>query len=475
MHGLIASAAATADSLVAIKIIGGFVALLVLAYLGGHRRVVAFERRLGISSAIAAGAPFVVLGLIASHEDVGILTGDVLTRMQPLLQFGLGWLGFIIGSQLDIRVLDKVPRGTAYIILVEAAVPFALTAAATGLIMLGYGRTLDDPTLWRDVVILGGAAAMTAPRLFRGFANRAWRAGRSVDVLIAQLDEIVGVIGLLFITAYFRTDANVAWQLPGTAWIFVALGLGVVIGVLIFAMIRVPVSSAEFLAVVVGAIAFASGLARYLHLSPLVVCFLAGVLVVNFPNEQRASVFRILFHLERPVHQLFLIVSGALWYVNDWRGWVMVPAFVLARTVGKFLGVKVARGSVGFTLPSGFNDDRHIVSPLSSLSIGLVISAATIYPESTLPWTTTAVIGAAFFTEILVQLTGGNVDAPPSMLTGATRVAATRPSTLDIDALAPAPQPREAQTTGALPTLASPYDSGPVAGADATATREEDV
>ncbi|HPH68018.1 MAG TPA: hypothetical protein PLF40_19810, partial [Kofleriaceae bacterium] len=93
----------SSDSLFAIKIIGGLVALMVLAYLGGHKRVVKFQEQLGISSAIAAGLPFVVLGLVAAHPAIGVLNGDVLERLRPLLHFGLGWLGFIIGAQLDIR------------------------------------------------------------------------------------------------------------------------------------------------------------------------------------------------------------------------------------------------------------------------------------------------------------------------------------------------------------------------------------
>ena len=55
---------------------------------------------------------------------------------------------------------------------------------------------------------------MTAPRKFRGFANRTWHEGRGVDVLLGQLDEMVGVIGLVFITAYFRADVSGTWQLP---------------------------------------------------------------------------------------------------------------------------------------------------------------------------------------------------------------------------------------------------------------------
>ena len=461
MNSIASSASSSANSLFAIKIIGGLVALMVLAYLGGHKRVVKFQEQLGISSAIAAGLPFVVLGLVASYPAVGILSGDVLDRLRPLLHFGLGWLGFIIGAQLDIRVLDRVPKGTAYIILVEAVGPLAITAAVCGGIMLTFGMTLDDPIFWRDLVVLGAAAAMTAPRRFRGFANRGWSEGKGVDVLIAQLDEIVGVVGLLFITAYFRDDsANAAWQLPGTAWVFVAAGLGVSIGVLIFVMVRVPTSNAEFLAVVLGGIAFASGLAGYLHLSPLVICFLAGVLVVNFPNDQRDAVFRILHHLERPVHLLFLIIAGALWHVGDWRGWVLVPAFVIARSIGKWLGVLGAHASVGFEVPRGFLEDRRLVPPLSSLSIALVISLESLYRDQAIPWITTAVIGSAFFIEIVVQFTGGNNEPlSTASLTGAP-----------IDELdSPAPMPGHDDESGPVMHM-QPQRSSSIRAASASAT-----
>ena len=203
----------TADNgLFAIKVAGGLVALLVLAYLGGHRRVVRFQERLGISGVITAGFPFVALGLIASLPSVGILNGAVLERLRPVLYFGLGWLGFIIGAQLDIRVLDRVPKGTAYLILVEALGPFGITAAGCGIVMLSFGMSISDPATWRDMILLGTAAAMTAPRKFRGFANRTWHEGRGVDVLLGQLDELVGVIGLLFITAYFRSSTTGTWS-----------------------------------------------------------------------------------------------------------------------------------------------------------------------------------------------------------------------------------------------------------------------
>ncbi|CAN5739188.1 hypothetical protein BH11MYX3_BH11MYX3_32520 [soil metagenome] len=409
-----ASAETTKEStLFAIKVIAGLIVLIVLAYLGGHRKVVRFQEQLGISGVITAGFPFVALGLIASLPSVGILDTEMIDRLRPVLHFGLGWLGFIIGAQLDIRVLDRVPRGTAYLILVEALGPFGITAAGCGAVMLAFGLSWRDPAVWRDIILLGAAAAMTAPRKFRGFANRTWHEGRGVDILLGQLDELVGVIGLLFITAYFRESGETAWQIPNTAWVFVSLCLGVAIGVLIFAMVRVPQSNAEFLAVVLGGIAFASGLAGYLQLSPIVICFLAGVLVTNFPNEQRESIFRILNHLERPVHLLFLIIAGALWDFWDWRGWALVPLFVIGRAVGKYTGVLASKTVVGALLPVGFADNRQLVAPMSGLSIALVISVSGSYADRGLAWVVTAVIGGSMLTELLVQATSREDRAAP--------------------------------------------------------------
>jgi len=460
----------TERTLFAIKVIGGLVALFVLAFLGGSRPVVRLQERLGMTNVIAAGFPFLALGLIASHPRIGILDAHVLDELRPILHFGLGWLGFIIGAQLDIRVLDKVPKGTAYIVLVEAIGPFVAAAAACGAIMvLGFGLAWDDVALWRDLIILGAAAAMTAPRQFRGFAIRSWREGKGVDVLLGQLDEIVGVVGLLFLTAYFRGDVG-HWQLPATAWLFVELGLGVVIGVLIFAMIRVPHSNAEFLAVVLGSIAFASGLAGYLELSPIVVCFLAGVLVINFPNDQKESVFRILNQLERPIHQLFLIIAGALWSVADWRGWALVPAFVAARAIGKWLGITAAHASVTGEAPVGWTDDRTLITPLSGLSIALVISVAG-FGGVALPWITTAVIGGAVVSEILVHYAySGREDARAELEPVSDPVS---PGTLPDDAEVDAAIDELEEDSG--PVYREPQDDLPAGGRGPGTQSEEDA
>lgn len=403
---------------VLIKVIIGLSILFILAYLGGHPAVRKLEETIGIAHVVTAGFPFVALGLIARHPDINVLSDNVLAGLLPVLNFGMGWLGFIIGTQLDVRFLDRLPKGTAFMVVVEALVPFAIIATACGALMLAFGMSWSHESFYRDALVLGAAGAMTAPRLSNSLSERGWSTSDNIDGLISQLDEIAGVVGLLFLAAFFRPDGlPTKWQLPGTAWVFITLGLGVSIGVLMYVMARVPRTSGEFLAVLLGFIAFGSGLASYLSLSPIVVCFIAGVLFTNFPSEQRTSLFKILEQLERPILMTFLIIAGALWSVGDWRGWVLMPCFVASRLIGKWLGMAAGKRTLLSEGAQVTSEHRDVITPLSSLSIAIVVGVQVMYSGTAIPWLMTAVIGGAIITEILVQFSAGPTQrartAPP--------------------------------------------------------------
>jgi len=122
-------------------------------------------------------------------------------------------------------------------------------------------------------------------------------------------------------------------------------------------------------------------------------------------------VFRILGHLERSVHLLFLIVVGAVWNPADWIGWVLVALFVAGRALGKWFGVLASKTVVGTLLPQGFAEDRALITPMSGLSIALVISIDRLSSDPGLPWIVTAVIGGSILTELLMRKRPGE-EAP---------------------------------------------------------------
>src|SRR5262245_60108562 len=105
------------------RIVLGLGLALALAVLGNHPKVRALEQRLGVTVLISAGIPCLAMGAIFRLPEVGILTDDILADLQPAFEFGLGWVGFVVGMEFDIRTLDRIPSGLGPVIAIETLVP----------------------------------------------------------------------------------------------------------------------------------------------------------------------------------------------------------------------------------------------------------------------------------------------------------------------------------------------------------------
>src|SRR5687767_3002834 len=81
-----------------------------LAALGAHPRVRELERRLGVTVLLSTGLPFLALGLILGLDSINVLGPRTLGDLRPAFEFGLGWIGFVVGMQFDIHKLDRMPR-----------------------------------------------------------------------------------------------------------------------------------------------------------------------------------------------------------------------------------------------------------------------------------------------------------------------------------------------------------------------------
>lgn len=413
-----------------IKAILGILALLALAYLGGHAKVRALEERLGISQMMTAGFPFVVLGMVAHLPAVGILTDDVLLELDPLLHVGLGCVGFVFGFRFDLRTFRQFPVGYERLVFFSTFFPFVLALGLSALVLSLVSPQQDmfvfsGPLFLRDALILGTAAAMSAPT-----ARRWYRLGKStrLSLLVVRVEEMLGIAGLALVAAYFRPqNGDASWHLPGTAWLLLSVGLGATIAALTFAILQTAKRGPEFLVLSLGSIAFAAGAAGYLHLSSVVVTFIAGALLNNFPGEYHTRLRDTLRRLERPIILLLLVIIGALWQLSDWRGWLLMPVFVCARLAGKWWATHpllLSNQQSRFT-----QEERYALglSPMGTLAIAIVINAKVLYPGASISLIVSAVLGGGVLTEVFVQrvhrkhaakMRAGRNTPPPSVTLG---------------------------------------------------------
>ena len=399
-----------------IKVMLGLVFMFGLAYLAGNPSIQELEEKLRITHVVTAGLPFVFLGVIAHTRAVGILSESVLWELRPLLALGLGWIGFAAGFRFDSKLVQSILPGTSSVSLLTASIPFVTIVGACAVLLVFVERSPVNAIFLRDAMMLGTAGAMTAYTAPKLMDPRP--AAISVDRVnsVVIVEQLAGFIGLLVVAAYFRTeDGSVAWRLPGTAWLFITLGMGTMVGALVWAMLAAVKAGPEFTLLILGSVCFTAGMASFLRISPLFVCFVVGLIVVNLPGGPKDQIRQSLEHIERPIYLLFLLVAGSLWDVAAWQGWALMFLFVPARLCGKWLGVRMGRQLV----PGGLTPDERrslIFSPMGALSIAIVVNAQDLYSGAAIPWMVTAVIGGAIVTEIIVQVSGrGTVLKAPAL------------------------------------------------------------
>lgn len=390
---------------IVLKTLLGLLALLVLAYLGGHPRVQRWEQRLGISQVITAGLPFIVLGSLARHPAIGVLNDFVLGQISPLLRLGLGWIGFVVGFRLDARMLEQLPTSSMRAALWSALMPFALVLAAS-LPLLTAGaheaalKGVRDPVFLRDAIILGLAAAMSSPTVTRLFASA--RESERVSRII-RLEELAGIVGLGVVAAFFRPQESAAtWQIPGATWILLTVGLGTTLGLIVYAILQRRSADPDFLVLSLGSISFAAGAASYLHLSSVVVAFIAGALLGNLRGSYHERLRSLLLQMERAIYFVSLVVIGALCKLDDLRNWLMMVVFMSARLLGKWLATLLAFKDEP---PEPRREARTLLAfaPMGSLAIAIVINAQLLYPGGAIATIAAAVVGGGVLTEMFLQ------------------------------------------------------------------------
>ena len=372
-----------------------------LAVLGAHPRLLRWERRFGLTVLASSGFPFLLLGVL--FRELGVLNNVVLTDLRPLFEFGLGWVGLTIGTNLELRRFDRLPSAFAPVIALASILPILCAAIACSLTLAWMG-VVPGSGLTRDALILMACAAVSAPANLDLLLRR-WKDSMRLVIEVTRVDQLAALALLGLITILFRPDQTATlWHLPRSGWFLMTLGLGTLLGLVLYLLVRRVTERSEELALLMGGVALASGMAGYLALSVAVVCALAGVVLINFPLQRPERVVDALREVERPVYFLFLFIVGAAWRPDEWQGWVLGVVFALSRGYGKVAAARIASW-MEKDLPA-WRPLAVSLLPESTIAIVVLFSASTLGGGATSPavrWAINAVIVGSVLTEIAVQ------------------------------------------------------------------------
>ena len=383
------------------RVVVALAAAVGLAIVAAHPTVRRFEQRLGLSPVAASGFPLLILGF--AFRYFGVVTERTLADLRPVYEFGLGWIGFAVGMQLNLRRLDELPPSFPTTLVLMTLPATILAAVSCALLLAGLGL-LHGTGLLRDVLVLAACAAVSAPANLRLLLRQAPPRAAQIVAAVTQVDQVAAFALLALVASMFRPQAVVLWRLPRSGWFIVMAGVGFLLGVVIYLLLRNVRSRTEEASLVIGGIALAAGTAGYLALSVPVVCALAGAVLANVPYRDRARLEATLGEFERPLYLLFLFLVGTTWRPFEWQGWALGLLFALSRGYGKFIGARAAVRLAPEDLPTARNLTLSLL-PESAVAIVVIFSLATLDPEPlpAIAWGINAVIVGSVLTEIYVQ------------------------------------------------------------------------
>lgn len=382
------------------RVVVAMAVAVALAVLGAHPRVLRWERRFGLTVLASSGFPFLLLGVL--FRELGILTPGVLRDLRPLFEFGLGWVGLSVGINLEIRRFDRLPPAFVPVIALASLLPILCAAIACSLTLVwlgvGPGRGLT-----RDALILMACAAVSAPANLDLLLRR-WKDAVHFVQEVTRVDQLAALGILGFIAVVFRPDQTATlWHLPRSGWFLMTLGLGTLLGAVLYLLVRRVADRTEELALLMGGVALASGMAGYLALSVAVVGALAGAVLINFPLQRAPRIVETLRDVERPLYFLFLFIVGTAWRPDEWQGWVLGVVFALSRGYGKVIAARIASW-MEKDLPE-WKPLAVSLLPESTIAIVVLFSATTIGggDSPAVRWAINAVIVGSVLTEVAVQ------------------------------------------------------------------------
>jgi hypothetical protein len=390
-----------------------FVGVVVFAFVAGR----VLERFTAKAFALA-GVEYLLLGVLLG-PGLGLLGREVMQALDLFVSTVLGVLGFLVG--LEIRQIRATTESLLAGLGATAAVVLGVGAVVTGLYqwldpaLLSSTPLVAEPlaasdrslvslwitpeALWIGLTV--GAAAGTCSTVLVDTALRRFAVGAERAALLRTMTSTAQVLAVLaFGLAMAGSRSTGALGLSVVEWATVTILSAGFTGLLFSVFMGREDDGVRLSVAAVGVIVFAAGVGAALGVSPLFANLVAGLtLALTSPHAARLE--DALRPLRFPTTVLVLLLAGATWVPVAGEHWVLLPSYVLLRTLARlwfsrlavrtFMGDEVAARGIGRAL----------------LGQGVLASAISLafaqrFPELAAPVTST-ILGGVLLTDLFAQ------------------------------------------------------------------------
>ncbi len=291
-------------------------------------------RKAGLPSLIG----YMILGTVMGTSLLSLINDNSLNQLQFITDIALGFVAFIIGSELNLRILRRLGKGIILIILAESFAAFFLVASAV------YLLSGDLPM----ALVFGALAPASAPAGTVAVIQEYKARGNLTKALYAVVgfDDGLAVIIFGFSAALaarmLRAESSevsvglISSIMEPIKELGFSLGVGTILGFIFSALARKLKPLIELPSLIFGFIALSIGLCIQFDLSLILTNMMLGFVLAN--TASTSSVRGIAGQLKTYMPLIFILfffLAGAHLNITALPALgVLGIVYMIARTAG---------------------------------------------------------------------------------------------------------------------------------------------
>jgi len=364
--------------------------LILIAFLGSR---FLFKRRKlldPVSYFVLSGLIYIFLGFILGKHGFNVLSAQVLKGFNPLISFGLGWIGFLFGFQLEFRYLRRFSKKYVFLSFLQFFLVFCLVGVSLILVLKWLFSSEPSVLLSSMAVGLALLCTLNSPSLLNLASSMIPQKGDYYYLarFLVSVSGFWGICGLALVSSFwhFPFQGQNGWR-EGLIFVLSLTVFSLLVGYLFHLLTIKKTADQDLFVFLLSLVFFASGTAFYFNLPPLCICMIMGMTFSNLTKVQE-KVYPLLFSTEKPFYILFLILIGALWELRfDYKIGLLVGLLLVLRLIGFSTPLRPLGGILRFPFPLPSLFGFCFLSP-GGLSVAFAVSIKLIYPQ---PFTDTVV------------------------------------------------------------------------------------
>lgn len=381
-------------------------ALFLLILLTGYLGTGLVLRKISSRNFFPSGMEYLILGLLLNpglyyflssnltFDIFSPINNEILSKMAPVISGVTGLIGLYWGMKFSLVELLKTNREQIRVAIYDTVLSTVIIGSATFAFFYYF---IDTTNNLLEILLASYALAvigsMSSPYVLQKFREKYNITRILSDSLnsAARFSLFFSLIMFGAIFSFYNFNTRPTMQLTPIEFFTISIGIAISIGILFFIFLGRESDTRKIFVGILGITMLGSGIAYYLGLSPLFLCFILGILLGNL-SRIKEKVIDTIERLISPLSIVLTIYAGIIWLFPDSTvAWVVILSFPVIKVIAKFITHKIA-------FLAAFEKDRvHSGQGIIFLSsdilvFALLINYATVFNNQYTPIIMSAII-----------------------------------------------------------------------------------